>query len=175
MKKQLIFYIIMLSLFLFFGCGSRKVQKSSSEIDYTEKLQAASSDSLISKIDTQAGTTTTDYSKQLDFNLEPIDKTKPATYTDNPTPSGGRKITVENGKLTVNEQTNVGQTIDTSRTNQFAKQWWEKEVDKFTHLDKEEKFKFLESIKNNPWPWLGGAGALVLIIWGFLVYKRSGG
>lgn len=89
--------LIILSLFILFSCGTRKVSKSKIE-EHQEVKTEITSDIKLNKIDT---TTINTECLEDEFEITPIDSTKEIIYNNN-----GKIIKIKNGVLkTKNKKT----------------------------------------------------------------------
>ena len=184
MKKQIIFYAIFITACLMVGgCGTSKRDRQKS-VDRSElELSSIQSDSSKGSViqGSKINAVVKEYltTENTELNLKPIDPSRPATVKDEPLPCGGRKITTENGELTLSENKTESKRQDSIQTAQFFKQQWENYLQNAIEVDQELDNKDLELHKENdrgmPWGWIAGVAAVLGSLGLWLTYKRTGG
>ena len=126
--KSLFFWVLLAVLFLLLcSCGSRKVNKSNTEIKETEKIETIKVDSSKATVNIDSNTKIVDSSDTEEIIFEPIDITKPMVV-NNRTYLNARIATkkVKTNKVTTNDL-NVSKTAQNS-VKEVNKQQSSKEV-----------------------------------------------
>lgn len=159
--KSLFFWVLLAVLFLLLcSCGSRKVNKSNTEIKETAKIETTKTDSSKVVINIERNTKIVDSSDSEEITFEPVDNTKPMVVNSK-TYLNARISTkkINTNKVTTNN-VNVSKTAQNS-VKEVNKQQSSKETKvEVKNVDKKQ-FNFL-----NLW-WL-----LLLLIAIYLLYKR---
>jgi len=161
--KSLLFWALLAVLFLLLcSCGSRKVNKSNTEIKETAKTETTKTDSSKVVTNIESNTKIIDSSDTEEITLEPVDNSKPMVVNSK-TYINARisKKKVKTNKVTTNDL-NVSKTAQNS-VKEVNKQQSSKEVKAEVKNVEKKQFNFL-----NLW-WL------LLLIPLYLLYKRYRG
>lgn len=173
--KKILFIVLLASAIC--SCGTRKMNKTEISESYKSEQSNVTNQNIISETNIKQTTTVAESDNGLtvteENTIEPVDPTKPATYTD----ENGNKHDLTNSKKTT-RKTTVKSDYKKQQTSEVSLQESAKSETQ-SILTAKTEIKHEASAKNvdreNYWSWwwlLVPAGILVLVVWSYRKYRE---